>query len=208
MPATRPVIGDFRSPPVNPPRTEAAPASEPVEVAVEKAQVTEQEADAAMLAAAEALKKEAENEAKLSPSEKYAKRLADGKLSLTGARAIFDGVMTDGYYEEVVALGPVRATLRTRMYEDTLRLQRVLELEKPQLLMSQEELVTRYNLAASLYSWQGKAIAHETEADFEKALKLVRNMPAPIFTLLARELFKFDQKILLAFGDGAVESFS
>jgi hypothetical protein len=208
MPTARPVIGDFRSPPVNPPRTETAAAPDQVEVAVEKAAVTEQDAEAAMLAAAEALKKEADNEAKLSPSEKYAKRLADGKLSLVEARAIFDSVMTDGYYEEVVTLGPVRATLRTRMYEDTLRLQRVLELEKPQLLMSQEELVTRYNLAASLYGWQGKVIAHETEADFEKALKIVRNMPAPIFTLLARELFRFDQKILLAFGDGAVESFS
>lgn len=162
----------------------------------------------AVAKAVDVIRAEVTKEAQLSPSERYQKRLEEAKLPLATARHIFDQVLTHGFYEETVVIGPVRATLRTRVYDDTLRLQRALEMEKPQLMMSQEELVTRYNLAASLYVWNGKPVPHDTDADFEKALKLVRGMPSPLFSVVARELFKFDQKIMLAFSEGAVESFS
>ena len=193
------VIGDFRGTP------ETAGARErPVEVV----DTTPGPELVDVEKAIETVKQAIADEDGLSLPEKYARRLKEANISPGVARDIFNRVLSDGHYEEVVRVGPIRAALRTRLYEDTLRLQRALEMEKPQLLVSQEELVTRYNMAASLYAWNGKAVPHDTDVDFEKALKIVRNLPAPVYTLLARELFKFDQKIMAVFGEGAVESFS
>jgi hypothetical protein len=80
-------------------------------------------------------------------------------------------------------------------------------MQKPQLAISQDELITRYNLAASLFEWDGKVLKHETEEDFDTLLLLLRKLPGPIFSVLARELSKFDAKIMAVFDAGAAENF-
>lgn len=144
----------------------------------------------------------------ITAGEEYLERLKEAKITLQEAMAIYDAVLTKGYYEEYVRLrGNRRAVFRTRQYEDNLRLQTILELQRPQLIINQEDLITRYNLAASLYEWDGKVLKHETDADFDAVLAMIRRMPGPLFTLLSRELAKFDQKIMLVFSDGATENF-
>jgi hypothetical protein len=144
----------------------------------------------------------------LTPAERYRENLKRMKIDLKEAASIYDGVLSKGYYEEYVRLrGDQRAVFRTRMYEDHLRLQTVLEMQKPQLAISQDEIITRYNLAASLYEWNGKALKHDTDDDFDAVMKLVRKLPGPIFTLLNRELSKFDAKVMAVFAEGADENF-
>lgn len=194
----RPVIGDFRGTSENkprqpPPEEKKVEAPEPVKEAAEGDEPTlanEPQADF------------------LTPAEQYRARLKEMKIDLKEAETIYDGVLTKGYYEEYVRLrGDHRAVFRTRAYEDHLRLQTVLEMQKPQLAISQDELITRYNLAASLYEWNGKVLKHDTDEDFDTVLKLIRRLPGPLFTVLQRELSKFDSKIMAVFGEGADENF-
>ncbi len=192
----RPTIGDFRGSEQNKPRP--PPAAEPATPVAEPS-------EAAVPGVEEALAKDLDF---LTPAERYRERLKQMKIELKDAEAIYDGVLAKGFYEEYVRLrGDQRAVFRTRMYEDHLRLQTVLEMQKPQLAISQDELITRYNLAASLYEWNGKALKHETDEDFDAVMKLVRKLPGPIFTLLSRELSKFDSKVMAVFAEGADENF-
>jgi hypothetical protein len=144
----------------------------------------------------------------LTPAEQYRKNLEKHKISLEDATTIYDGVLTKGYYEEYVRLkGNHRAVFRSRKYEDHLRLQTLLEMQKPQLAISQDEIISRMNLASSLYEWEGEVLKHETDDDFDAVMKIIMKLPAPIFSVLVRELSKFDEKIFAVFSEGAEENF-
>lgn len=179
-----PVIGDFRSVPNNVARTESKvetpPATTPADETIP-----------------------------LTPVELYRKRLTDTGISLSDAQMIYDNVLTKGYHEEIIPLKKgVRAVFRTRAYDDTMRLQQELEAAQPRLVLSQEDLVTRFNLAASLYEWKGEAIKHDGDDAFDAALAIVKKMPGPVFSLLAQALAKFDQKIMVIFSEGSAEAFT
>lgn len=216
MSEDRPVIGDFRKSQNDAPRaadaavsngtTPSVPTPPPAPAAAEPKPADDL---AGVADAVAALKKADEEEALLLPEERYRKRLADAKVSITEASTIYDGILAKGFYEEYVRFGKsARAVFRTRRYEDSLRLQAALEHLRPQLEITQNDLITRYNLAASLTEWQGKALPHETDADFDAALALVKRLPGPVFTLLAGELAKFDYKIAVVFSEGAAQNFS
>jgi len=201
----RPTIGDFRGTEQNKPRPPPVAESD----APKPQTPTEEGAgEETKVVAAEAEKPKEEAEF-LTPVEVYRKRLEELKLPLKEAELIYDAVLTKGYYEEYVRLrGNRRAVLRTRMYEDHLRLQTTLEMTKPQLALSQDEVITRFNLAASLYEWDGKPLKHATDEDFDVVMALVKKLPGPIFTVLSRELSKFDFKVMAVFAEGADENFS
>lgn len=187
----RPVIGDFRGADNNKLREPAKPKEEGVSEPESKV-TGEEEGDRDML----------------TPAEKYRELLKERNISLDEADAIYDAVLSKGYYEEYVRLrGNHRAVFRTRQYADNLRLQTVLEMNKPQLVLSQDELITRYNLSASLYEWDGKVLKHDTEADFDAVMSLIQKLPAPLYSVLARELSKFDAKIMAIFSEGAEQNF-
>ena len=194
----RPTIGDFRGTEQNKPRPPPSVETPPEE---KIAAPTDEQAPE---------KQEILRESDfLTSAEKYRERLKNMSIELKEAEAIYDGVLTKGYYEEYVRLrGSQRAVFRTRMYDDHLRLQTVLEMQKPQLAISQDELITRYNLAASLYEWGGKPLKHETDDDFDAVMVLLKKMPSPIFSVLSRELSKFDAKVMAVFAEGADENFS
>jgi len=196
----RPTIGDFRGAEQNKPRP--PPPPEPVE------KEEEVKADAAEAPAEVPVEAKTPDQDFLTPAEKYRERLKGMSIDLKEAEGIYDAVLSKGYYEEYIRLrGNRRAVLRTRAYEDHLRLQTVLEMQKPQLAISQDELITRYNLAASLFEWDGKPLKHDTDEDFDALLLLLRKLPAPLFSVLARELAKFDTKIMAVFDEGADENF-
>lgn len=196
-PNSRPRIGDFRSKPDNAPRKTPEPAPE---APAEKAEKVE---DAPVEAAAAPEKSEEE----MTPKERYAKRLKDADIPLHIAQAIFDAVVSKGYYEEYVKVGSSRATLRTRLYDDHLRLQTALEATRPGLVLTQEDMITRYNLAASLYEWRGEALKHDTDDDFDAVMDKVKRLPAPIYSMMVQRLAEFDRKVMLVFSEGATDSF-
>lgn len=204
----RPRIGDFRSKPDNAPRK---PNPDPPRPAAEVAKAQPSNAPTPTTAPAEKPTQKddppAEVEPTLTPKERYAKRLEDEGISVDVARAIFDAVISKGYYEEYVHVGSQRATLRTRLYDDHLRLQTALEMTRPGLVLSQEDMITRYNLAASLYEWRGKAYKHDTDDDFDAVMLEIKRMPAPLYSLLVQKLSDFDRKVMLVFSEGATDSF-
>lgn len=205
MPETLPTIGDFRGTPDTSPRKEVPE----VKAVPMPADPDTRSAESVVATTVEDLKAAQAAEAALTPVERYQKRLREAGIAMSAATGIYDAVMTKGFYEEYVSLGRGhKATFKTRAYEDALRLQTALEMQKPQLVITQDELVTRFNMAASLSEWQGKALPHETDADFEAALKLIRKLPGPVYSMLATELVKFDQKVMTVFSEGAAENFS
>lgn len=143
----------------------------------------------------------------MTPKDLYLQRLKDNDIPVSLALSIFDAVMSKGYYEEYVKIRDVRAVFRTRSYDDHLRLQTALEATRPTLVMTQEDIVTRYNLAASLYEWRGTTYAHTNDDDFDKVMKVVKALPGPVYSVLAQKLAEFDQKILVVFSAGATETF-
>lgn len=187
----RPTIANLRSKPGNEPRNAPEPAKteEPVaETEVEKA--------------AAALEKE------MTPAEAYRERLKASGIPFEEAARIYDDVMSNGSHEAVVKLGKSgRVVFRTRSYDDNLRLQDQLERLAPKFAMVTDDIINRFNLAASLLEWRGKAIPHETEKDFDAALELVKKLPGPTYALLVNELAKLDAKIMVIFSDGATENF-
>jgi hypothetical protein len=196
----RPRIGDFRSVPENAPRTTPVPSTPP---AAEPAPTPPENGSVAPTGELATTKIPAE----MTPRERYQQRLADAKISLTEAAAIYDAIIEKGYYEEFVNVGKTRAVFRTRLYDDTLRLQQALEAARPSLVVTQEDMITRYNLAASLYAWKGETFKHENDDDFDKILEKIKKMPGPLFSLLAQKLAEFDQKTMVIFSDGATDSF-
>lgn len=202
---TRPTVGDFRGTDQNKPRLPPQPPPESTSVPPSSVEEAVPEDPTSPEAIAVAVVKDLDL---LTPAERYREQLKRMKIDLKDAEAIYDGVLTKGYYEEYVRLrGNQRAVFRTRMYDDHLRLQTILEMQKPQLAISQDELITRYNLAASLYEWNGQALKHGSDDDFDKVMTLVKKLPGPLFTVLSRELSKFDAKVMAVFDEGADANF-
>lgn len=193
----RPRIGDFRSKPENAPRV-TAPAA-PAEPKSPPPSTTTPETPTSEEAPTTTPEE--------SPKDRYRKRLEEAKISWAEAASIYDAVIEKGYYQEFVKVGQHRAVFRTRLYDDTLRLQSALEAARPTLVVTQEDMITRYNLAASLYEWKGEKIPHTNDDDFDKVLDLLKKMPGPLFSLLAQKLAEFDRKTMLVFSDGATDSF-
>ena len=186
--ADRPTIGALRSKPGNEPRVPAPP---------EKTDEPE-------------TKKEEEEPKELAktPAEEYRERLKKSDISFEEATQIFDDVMDKGYHEVVVKLGKHgRAVFHTRQYSDHTRLQDQIERLAPKFAMITDDVINRYNLAASLHEWRGKIIPHNDEKDFAAALDLVFKMPGPAYALLVNELAKIDAKVMVIFSNGAAENF-
>lgn len=193
----RPRIGDFRTPPENSPRKTAVPASAVTDTVVPAPQADAPAPDP----------ETATPSVDDTPRGRYRRRLAEAAIPWAEAMAIYDAVIEKGYYEEFVKVGQHKAVLRTRLYDDTLRLQSALESARPTLVVTQEDMITRYNLAASLYAWKGDKLAHTNDDDFDKILDLIKKMPSPVFSLLAQKLAEFDRKTMLVFSEGATDSF-
>ncbi len=146
----------------------------------------------------------------LTPAERYRKRLKDADISMEYAGQAFDDLIARGYHELRVTVRGRTAVFRTRTYEDHLRSVSAIELASPRLAATQEELQARYNMAASLVSWNGVTYKHDgadAEREFTTTMAAIKKFPAPVYAMLLSELAKFDAKMYLVFSEGAVENF-
>jgi hypothetical protein len=144
----------------------------------------------------------------LTPAELYQNRLKDAGIDLLQARSILDAVISGGYYEESFTLAGRKGTFRTRSYANQRRIAKALEVENPATGYAQNELIVRYNLAASLVEWAGnRYYTGNDEKQFQDKLVGLDDFPGPVITLLSNELAKFDAKMMIVFSDGAIDSF-
>lgn len=157
-----------------------------------------------------------EKEKPLSPAEleeQYKEGLKGVGLDIAGARSIMENILIKDFYEESYRIGPLPVKLRTRTYSDTLRAQQHLEVENPTYNMSVQDLVARYNVAASLSQYGDNKFDFPTGpgADVEKAfrarLEFVMARPAIVMAKLMELVYKFDIKMAAVFSEGAPQDF-
>jgi hypothetical protein len=145
--------------------------------------------------------------------EQYKEGLEGVGLDITGARAIMEGILIKNFYEESYRIGPLPIKLRTRTYSDTLRAQQHLEVENPTYNMSVNDLVARYNVAASLSQYGDRKFEFpeeagaEVEKAFQQRLAFVMARPAIVMAKLMELAYKFDIKMAAVFAEGAPQDF-
>lgn len=143
------------------------------------------------------------------PAQIYRERLEAASISEAEATAVFDDVISKGYYQETTEIRGKRLVLRTRTYEDHIRSLGAVEIHTPRFQATQEELQARHNLAASLVEWNGTVYKQgkDSEKEFNETMVAIRKLPAPVYAMLVKELVKFDARMYVIFSDGAADSF-
>lgn len=152
----------------------------------------------------------------LSKEEQYEKNLIEFGITLRDARHIMEQMVTKGFYEEDFKVGPITCTLRTRVYEDLIRTQRLLEIERPEYASAVQEMLNRYNTAASLVRYGEYTFDHPdamvaTEKDiedaFDKRMHFVKRLPQLVSVKVMQFSYEFDRKMIAVFGEGAPQDF-
>lgn len=200
-----PLIGDFSGPQNNAPRKspELQRKDDP------------QTADAAIKEVAETQQARRENEER-NRVPSYEEGLKEAGISLKEARVIIDSILFQQFYSETIQLSKqFEVVFRTRLYEDNIRAMKYLEVENPSYPQSINDLLARYNLAASLlqygetsFEFPSKDTTKEQEEKlFDIRLQFVKRLPIPVIMRLLAELNKFDYKVSAALADGAPEDF-
>jgi hypothetical protein len=208
-----PLVGQFSGPPGNVPRT---PSSLPRKPPAEDPPVPEGKEETGK----ESKVQEDDTPRAKTPQEKasdYAKGLKSVGLSPEEARAILEMVLVSDNYEESRKMGPIEVVIRTRNYKDANRTLRFLELEKPTYALGINDLIARYNMAASLVSYGKNVFSHpskkngasdeEIENAFHERLAFVFELPVVAVDKLQQLVYDLDQKIGAVFAEGAPEDF-
>ena len=153
----------------------------------------------------------------LMPVKDYRKFLKENDITEDEAAKIVDDLLTQGFYEETIAL--TRRTsirLRTRLQQDSMRLQTTLQIRRPIYESAVNEIIGRYNIAASLSLYKDKvfdfpAVGENSQSVidtlFTRRLDFVECLPEPVFVTIQNKLARFDTKIALIFREGVVENF-
>lgn len=215
-----PLVGQFSGPPGNVPRI-------PTDFSLPRKAATPKVEDTQVEATEKETEKKTEKEKHeedilrpKTPQEKaadYAKGLAEVGVTPVGARTILERVLVDDLYEETIKLGPIEVVVRTRNYKDVTRTLRYLELEKPTYALGINDVVARYNMAASLAKYgphklehpskKTGATAEDIEAAFYARLEFILELPVVAVDRLQQIVHDFDQKIGAVFAEGAPEDF-
>jgi hypothetical protein len=222
---TRPKLGDYVRPGDQPQKAKSAdvapkPAETPPPATTDE--------DTTQLPP-EAAKQEQETKSRLSlyedmsqallPVKDYAKFLEEQKIEQSKAAEIVDDLLTKGYHEEEYPLTKrTNVVLRTREHLDTLRLHAAIQAQQPVYQDVQQEIVIRYNLAASLAAITGPngrrfsfstTETEEKEAHkfFDERLRYIERMPGALFAKISIKLAEFDRLILAVMREGVAEHF-
>jgi len=152
----------------------------------------------------------------LEPIKDYKKFLEQQGIKETVAAVIVDDLLTKGAYQDTFHLSKaVSIDLRTRDQGDLMRLQTAMKIQRPVYDDAIDELLTRYNMAASLVRYHettfefppAGADTKMVEDLFEKRLEYVENLPAPVFSAISSKLARFDWTVMAVMQEGVAENF-
>lgn len=222
--STRPKLGDFVRP--GDKTTAATPPTPPAATATTS---TEKATEDTTQLPPEAAKQEQEAKGRLSlyedmsqallPVRDYAKFLEEQKIEQSKAAEIIDDLLMKGYHEEEYPLTKRTSVIfRTREHLDTLRLHAALQAQQPIYQDVQQEIIIRYNVAASLAAItgpNGRRFSFSTADTEEKAshklfderLHYVERMPSALFAKISVKLAEFDRLVLAIMREGVAEHF-
>jgi len=202
---TAPMIGQFSGPPTNAPRVALRRKDE------EEDPVTSE-------APAEAPKTGKRNpKTSVEVQKAFLEGLEEIGLDVEKARGIMDEILQHGYYKETHILRNKELVVRSRGYRDTLRAQRYLEVENPTYAMNLDEIVMRYNTAASLVQYGDRTFEHPEDSEestdqqiqdaFEKRRRFLETLPSIMVGKLYTIVYNIDIKLAAIFAEGAPEDF-
>jgi len=201
-----PMIGQFSGPQSNAPRVALRrkdPEEEPESVEVSEEEETSEDSSARPKSP-ESVEKE------------FLEGLEEVGLDIISARTLMDEVLVHGYYTEEHKLRGQPLVIRSRNYRDTLRTQQYLEAENPTYATSMDEIVLRYNAAASLVQLGDKKFDHpedhgatraEIESAFDERLEYLYTLPTILVGKLSTIVYNMDVKLQAVFAEGAPEDF-
>jgi hypothetical protein len=146
--------------------------------------------------------------------ELYLEGLEKVDMTLEKARVIQEAMFVNHYYEEEVRLaGTHYVVLRTRVYADSVRANRRLEADRVEYVASIQDIVNRYNTAASLVRYGDKVFNvpkplddvqdQVIEDSFTERLNFVTKLPSQVCVRLMQKVFEFDARVSAVFSDGA-----
>ena len=149
------------------------------------------------------------------PALSYQERLRKAGITEEHARRVVDTVLIGEQYLHEVDLTPnLTVVFTTRVYKDTQRVSRVLEAEAPTFDMHVNDLIARYNLAASLHQYGSTRFSPRNPDDdekdveaFDERLRFIMRLPEVAVRRLFDELNKFDREINVIFSEGVVQDF-
>jgi len=203
-----PMVGQFSGPQTNSPRVAPLQRKEEEKDQEEAGEVSEKDIQKSIIDA----KKTAEEIHK-----EYLEGLKKVELSVDRARALMDEMLEKGYCTETHNWRQnTKVVIRTRNYQDTLRTQRYLEVESPTYAANVDEIIMRYNTAASLVQYGDHAFEHpeDTEASdekveraFDQRLKFVERLPNVVMGKLSTLVHNMDVRVAAVFAEGAPEDF-
>jgi hypothetical protein len=203
-----PMIGQFSGPPGNSPRVALRRKDEPEGPNTPDEETTQEASE------------EQKSQKPKSPGEvqkEFMEGLKEVGLDIEAARAIMDSVLEKGHCIEVHTLRGKEIVVRSRGYRDTLRAQRFLEVENPTYATSMDEIIMRYNSAASLVRYADKEFDHpedreetsdqDIEKAFDRRLRFVETLPSIMVGKLNTVVYNMDVKLAAVFAEGAPEDF-
>lgn len=199
-------IGDFSRPVVS--KTAPTKAAPPQQQAPIAQRLDSQEA---------ILDKEASQvEEALTPLQTYEKAIQAIGVTRDRAAQMVDSLLQNGYWSEEVQLSrTVKARFRTRQYKDIERARTYLEITRPAHADLYNDILYKYQLAASLETYNKTTFAFPAKGDSEERitelfnlrLAFVDGLSDMLFRMLLSKLYKFDTKIRVVFDEGAIENF-
>jgi len=155
----------------------------------------------------------------LIPVKNYTEFLQAHDISEEKAEEIVDNILMRGFHEETYPLSKKSAVIfRTRAHRDTMRLHQALQVRDPVFQDIANELVIRYNMAASLAAITGpseqrfefptdKTSDEETIKLFDLRMKYIERMPGALFAKLSMKLSQFDRLVMAIMREGVTENF-
>lgn len=150
--------------------------------------------------------------------DEYLEGLKKVGLTISRARALMDEMLEHDYCTETHQWRKnKKVVIRTRSYKDTLRTQRYLEVESPTYAANVDEIIMRYNTAASLVRYGDHTFKHpednpeasdeEIEDAFQIRLRFVERLPNVVMGKLGTLVHNMDVRMAAVFAEGAPEDF-
>lgn len=152
----------------------------------------------------------------LKPRLSYEERLKEVGLTKEQAAEIVDDVLYKGFhFRDIPITSRMKIRLRTRQHRDMQRAQMYLEVSHPTYDTHYNDILMRYNAAASLEKWGNDVFEFPKKDDtnerveelFNVRLNYVNGLADPAVRLLFSKCWAFDRKIIVALEEGAIENF-
>lgn len=207
-----PLIGkNFSGPKDNKPRTLSLQSKDSPKEEVSRPQQEESEG--------KSTSEEKKDSDKKSVTENYREGLAILGIKPEEANKILDDILfNEGYTEEVLIGGRLKVVFRTRKYRDLQRTMRRMDNEAPLSPAHTNDLIARYNTAASLAQYKERVFdfpdpeedgvtMEQVEKAFEIRFNFLNNLDEPIVNRIITKMHEFDRKIGAVMADGAPEDF-